>query len=294
MTISEHQGDIRLSSERHNASVTVNTFGASLHSWKTSVDANDGTEHLFVSSKSKPGGPKPIRGGVPVVWPCFGPPDPAEEQFSRLKQHGFARNSVWKHLASVSEGSSDELAFELTSTDEIRAIYALPFRLVYVVRIISPASISTSLTVQHLESGSEDMNFQALLHSYWSVDNIQETSINGLHNLDYSDKTRDQAHFTEAREVVAAEGETDRVYFDAPSSSVELRTGKGKLAFTFDKLQDVVVWNPAAKVSDGMADMEPNGWQRFICVEPGCIASKVMLKPGESWTGSQTITYTAT
>lgn len=46
-------------------SVTVHLFGATVTSWKLA----DGTEQLFLSEGAKLDGSKPIRGGVPVVFP---------------------------------------------------------------------------------------------------------------------------------------------------------------------------------------------------------------------------------
>ena len=34
-----------------------------------------------------------MRGGIPVVFPCFGAPTRPEH--SKLSQHGYARNSTW-------------------------------------------------------------------------------------------------------------------------------------------------------------------------------------------------------
>lgn len=39
-----------------------------------------------------------------------------------------------------------------------------------------------------------------------------------------------------------------------------------------------------------MADMEEDGWKKFICLEPGHIKDFATLSPGQSWTGFQRIT----
>jgi glucose-6-phosphate 1-epimerase len=44
--------------------VTVHLYGATVTSWKTG-----GQEQLFVSEKAHLDGSKPIRGGIPVVFP---------------------------------------------------------------------------------------------------------------------------------------------------------------------------------------------------------------------------------
>lgn len=49
-------------------SVTVNLFGATVVSWKLA----NGEEQLFLSEKAVLDGSKPIRGGIPLVFPVRG------------------------------------------------------------------------------------------------------------------------------------------------------------------------------------------------------------------------------
>jgi glucose-6-phosphate 1-epimerase len=60
-------------------SCTVHQFGATVTSWKFG-----GVERLFLSDRAVQDGSKPIRGGIPLVFPQFG-------QNGKLPQHGFAR-----------------------------------------------------------------------------------------------------------------------------------------------------------------------------------------------------------
>jgi len=53
---------------------------------------------------------------------------------------------------------------------------------------------------------------------------------------------------------------------------------------------DVVVWNPGQEAGRKMGDMEDNGWEHFICVEPGSVASFVNLAAGSAWSGQQVLT----
>lgn len=49
-------------------SVTVYLYGATVTSWKA-----NGEEQLFLSEKAHLDGSKPIRGGIPLVFPVFWP-----------------------------------------------------------------------------------------------------------------------------------------------------------------------------------------------------------------------------
>jgi glucose-6-phosphate 1-epimerase len=63
-------------------------YGATVISWKY-----NNKEMLFVSSEAKLDGSKPVRGGIPLVFPCFGAP--THPDHLNLPSHGFARNQIW-------------------------------------------------------------------------------------------------------------------------------------------------------------------------------------------------------
>lgn len=77
------------------ATAEILLFGATVISWKTAEKggSRDPIERLFLSSKAALDGSKAVRGGIPVVFPCFGPPEHPDH--SKLPQHGFARNELW-------------------------------------------------------------------------------------------------------------------------------------------------------------------------------------------------------
>lgn len=76
-------------------SVELLLYGATVLSWKSGSNRNpEPIERLFVSSTAALDGSKPVRGGIPVVFPCFGAPSHPEH--AKLGQHGFARSETWK------------------------------------------------------------------------------------------------------------------------------------------------------------------------------------------------------
>ena len=87
------------------ASSEILLYGATVISWKAGTASSpELVERLFVSSKAALDGSKPVRGGIPVVFPCFGPPSHAEH--ARLSQHGFARNQVWTYGGVIKDDES--------------------------------------------------------------------------------------------------------------------------------------------------------------------------------------------
>lgn len=152
-------------------SVTVYLYGATVTSWKTA----NGTEKLFLSSAAALDGSKPIRGGVPLVFPVFGPP-PKDHATGQLAQHGFARNNIWEFLGKSSTEStgkkaddSVKLDFGLSSgmlDEATRKKWPYDFGLVYSVTL-GKGTLECGLHVQN--KGTEAFEFQCLFHAYLAV-----------------------------------------------------------------------------------------------------------------------------
>jgi glucose-6-phosphate 1-epimerase len=83
-------------------------------SWKSGTkEYSDPVENLFVSKKAIFDGSMPIRGGIPIVFPCFGPP--VHPQHSKLSQHGFARSEQWKWDKVLAE-TETEVSVQLSAS----------------------------------------------------------------------------------------------------------------------------------------------------------------------------------
>ncbi|KAJ9121584.1 hypothetical protein QFC22_002203 [Naganishia vaughanmartiniae] len=127
-------------------SAEIYYYGATVTSWIAG-----GKERLFVSSKAALDGSKPIRGGIPICWPIFGPPpkeaDESLQYHAKLSQHGFARNHNWtleRVVMDRPEGVS--VRFTLDPTPEIVSIFPHPFHLTYVVTL-TKHELSTDIHV---------------------------------------------------------------------------------------------------------------------------------------------------
>ncbi|MCL6630744.1 MAG: hypothetical protein K6U00_14210, partial [Armatimonadetes bacterium] len=101
------------------ASAEVYMNGAHVTSWKTP----SGEELLFLSRRAwfEPG--KPIRGGIPIVFPQFSGQGP-------LPQHGLVRTIPWE-LTEGGIEDNDTIVAQLSVTDseDTRAIWPYEFRL---------------------------------------------------------------------------------------------------------------------------------------------------------------------
>ncbi|KAJ5280837.1 hypothetical protein N7478_006209 [Penicillium angulare] len=276
-------------------SATIHLYGATVTSWKA-----HGQEQLFLSENAILDGSKPIRGGIPLVFPVFGPP-PKDHATSTLPQHGFARNSKWEYLGKSSAESADsqsdqavKLDFGLSHTmlsEEFRKAWPYEFGLVYSVTL-TKNSLQTQLQVRN--EGTQNFEFQVLMHTYLSVADISTIRVKNLESKTYIDKTRNASSHTEASPALAITEETDRVYQSLdPSVPIVVSSAADDqplFSITRDALTDVVVWNPWIEKAKGMADFGPDeAYKNMICVEAGSVSGWQTLEAGDSWEGGQSI-----
>ncbi|KAJ6104573.1 hypothetical protein N7523_010893 [Penicillium sp. IBT 18751x] len=273
-------------------SVTVYLYGATVTSWKA-----NGQEQLFLSEKAHLDGSKPIRGGIPLVFPVFGPP-PQNHATSALPQHGFARNSTWEFLGkSSSDSGQGDLAVKLDFglnhsmlSEDFKKAWPYEFGLVYSVTL-SKDALATSLNVTN--EGKQNFDFQVLMHTYLRVADISDIRVKNLESKTYVDKVRNASTHTESSNALPITEEVDRVYKDLnPEKPIVVATADDKAVFsiTREALTDVVVWNPWIEKAKGMADFGPDdAYKNMICVEAGSVSAWQTLEAGDSWEGGQSI-----
>ena len=222
-------------------------------------------------------GSKAVRGGIPVVFPCFGPPEHPDH--SRLPQHGFARNEIWAFDSIVMDNDagvsvrlstcgvivhqcySNVRAAALQPNPAITKLYTKDFHLAYVVTLAEHELI-TNVHVSNPAS-SETLDFQALLHTYIRAP-ANDVSISPLLGKRYIDKTERSAEARstlkeEERSAVDVRTLTDSVYEDAPPEINVLWPGGG-LALKISGFTTLTIWNPQEEVGSKIGDMEEKGW----------------------------------
>jgi len=251
-----------------NSSAQIYSYGATVTSWK-----QNGIEKLFLSSTAKLDGSKAIRGGIPVVFPNFGP-------WKLGPQHGFARISTWK----MDQKGDDWVIFTLSDSEESRKMWDYKFELRYTVRI-SDNSLYTILTVKNADS--KEFDFTALLHTYFMVDNINSLNITGLDGVSGYDQLTSSS--CTGSEIIDISQNVDSI-FSQTEKEITICSDHGKVTLHRKNLPDVVVWNPWIEKAKGMGDFDDEGYKSMVCVEPGYVSNRKILKPGEEWTGSQWMT----
>jgi D-hexose-6-phosphate mutarotase len=216
---------------------------------------------LFLSSKSlyQPG--KAIRGGVPVIFPWFGPKanDPA------APAHGTARTVEWelKEVRTTSDGTV-VVMMETASTAATLALWPHPFLLRYTVTVGS--HLEMALDVGNLSPSP--FLFEEALHTYVAVKDVKGISIEGLDGREYLDKTTGMDRKMQPVIPITIVGETDRVYLGTPDAVTVVDPGLGrKLIVEKEGSASTVVWNPWIAKAKAMADFGDDEWPGMMCIE---------------------------
>jgi glucose-6-phosphate 1-epimerase len=230
---------------------------------------------LFISSRSAFAPGRAIRGGIPVIFPWFGPnPDDA-----RAPDHGFARNLEWEVESVAAEKDAVAVDLALAPSDATRAAWPHAFLLRYRVRI--GAVLELTLSVENRSTAP--FAFQEALHTYVQVGDVEAATVQGLEETTYIDKAEGMVRKREGREPVRLRGLTDRVYLDTERACSINDPVLGRTV-RIDKRgsRTTVLWNPGAEKARGMADISPEAWRSMLCVETAnAVDNAVRLPPGE-------------
>ena len=258
---------------RDGASAIATLQGAHLVSW---IPAG-GDECLYVSERSPFEASRPIRGGIPIVFPQFADRGP-------LAQHGFARTRAWSFAGASDSGAGLRVAFALESSSETLALWPHAFRLELGATLGGPR-LEVELRV--VNTGEAAFAFTAALHTYLRISDAAAVRLQGLRGRSYVNRGESGTH-VETRPLVTAAEPIDRVYFATPPAT-QLEDEARALLIEQRGFPDTVVWNPGRERTAQMADMPPEGYRHMLCVEAAAIEPPVVVAPGGAWSGRQSL-----
>ncbi|KAM7353144.1 uncharacterized protein ACRADG_005354 isoform 1-T4 [Cochliomyia hominivorax] len=260
----------------NNTTCTINLHGATVVSWRV-----NNQEQLFVSKLASFDGKKAIRGGIPFVFPQFGP-------WSFGAQHGFARITRW-NLERPPErlhNGDVEAIFSLMDNEFTRSMWNYQFRITYRL-ILREKELHFHIGVYN-PSKDLALTFNLLLHTYLKVPDVRRCQITGLHGCTFMDKTRDGAMYQEGREVVTVNEWTDRIYQHTPQEHIITNVVSGrKMRIHKYNFPDTVIWNPWIDKAREIGDFGDDEFPNMLCVEAGHVSSPVILLPGTAFEASQ-------
>lgn len=256
------------------AKARITTQGAQVLSYRSADALQD---LLFLSSLSRYGDRRAIRGGVPVCWPWFGD-DPSGKG---RPAHGFARNRVWD-VTDVQQTVNDGIVITLCLKPEPQdtSLWHCHYHLKMVIEVAE--QLTLSLTTENLDT--ESFVISQALHTYFAVGDIEATQLRGLNNHHYLDKVEDFREKLQIGEIFFS-GETDRIYLDSPDKLfIEDKHWGRRIVVESEGSHTTVVWNPWQRVIR-LKDMPDDAFRHFICVETANAANdSVSLAPGQSHT----------
>lgn len=213
-------------------------------------------ELLWMSPLARFDRGQPIRGGIPLCLPWFGPHphDPS------LPKHGFARLRDWT-LTAADHSSRGLLSLRFELEADASAAFPFPFRAALWVHLGSALRLRLDID----NRGERELPLSWAFHSYLAVDELATARVEGLADRIYLDNTRQLAQSRQAG-AVHFHAELDRVYTGVGGS--QQLCASQQVEISGDGCDTVIVWNPGRNQAANMADVGPH-YQRFVCVERG-------------------------
>ena len=281
--------------------IDVYLHGAHLTRWSNA----QGQPLLFLSESAIFREGKAIRGGVPIVFPQFGPTGP-------LRQHGFARDSPWEFLSMERDPNSGDVSLTLRLTSHNskgECVHSCPapsdwkapkgseketdseahFE-VQMRFVLQEKTLSIEMEVIH--AIGRPLAFTAALHTYFDVVDISNATIRGLENLRYLDQLTG-THQVEEHPSIVIDREVDRIYEDIGSNHsifISIPSQYRTFELKQEGFNDGVLWNPWIEKAQRMADFGNDEYKKMVCFEAAAIKTPITLQAGENWKGKQVMT----
>lgn len=227
------------------------------------------TPVLFMSRHTRFAPDSALRGGVPVIFPWFGP----RAGHPEAPGHGFARRRSWR----LDHEGDDDVVLALEADAATRAAWPHDFAL----RLHVELTVLT-ITLIVTNTGPQTWTYEEALHSYLAVGDVTAAVVSGLEDAAYLDKTDAMARKQHPREPMRITSEVDRIFpantaacvVDDPVSKRRLRVDKRGSATT-------VVWNPWTERARALPDLGDEEWKDMVCVETANVGDDaVTLAPG--------------
>ena len=244
--------------------------GAQVLSWRTAHG-----EVLWWGSNAEFAPGKPVRGGVPLVFPWFGDHPTA----SGHPAHGFARNLAWR-LTAARPGPEIEL--EVGDDPGTRAAWPHAFGLRLSVALGERLRLRLTVT----NPGAEPFRCEQALHTYFAVGDVRTATVHGLEGVPHAEQAAAPEGSWDTAAPLAFRAETDRVFQGTPDR-LELRAPALGRTVVLDArgARSAIVWNPWPAKAARLSGLAADDWTRFCCIETANVREHaVTLAPGRSHT----------
>lgn len=273
----EGKGNLIIAKVSNNqAEAVISLYGAHI----LSFHPKDQKDILWMSPQSLFEKGKPIRGGIPVCFPWFGPnPEDGEKPL-----HGCARLSDWEVLKTSSLNLEDDetiLVLGLKSNAYTLAMWPFDFSAEMVIKIGKKLDVTLSYT----NTGTNTFTATNALHSYFSVSDTGTIGISGLKGSHYYDHTvfAKEANTVQEEKILKISKQEDRIYINQSDDCLITDPGwKRSIRVEKRNSKATVVWNPWTESVKRMNDIPDEDYKSFVCVEAvNAYDDTITLKPGE-------------
>ncbi|MBW8324000.1 MAG: D-hexose-6-phosphate mutarotase [Prolixibacteraceae bacterium] len=249
----------------------------------TSFRPHNSMDLLWMSPDSSFELGKPIRGGIPVCFPWFGPHKTDPEK----PQHGFGRLMYWEVVSTSTNASGESVVrLQLCSSDETKAYW--PYDFCAEMTFVVGKTLTATLKVTN--TSGQPFDYTCALHTYYSLSAIESISIEGLKGTTYFDQLTGEFGIQEGEPLEITDALT-RHYLNT-ENQVVIADSAFRRRIKVDKTGSKVttVWNPGAETCAKIGDLPDDGYETFVCVEAtNAFDYPVKLAAGESFETSAII-----
>lgn len=234
-------------------------------------EGHDPVLYMSADAILEPG--KPIRGGIPVCWPWFGP-HPTD---STKPAHGFVRQMAWEVDVARESDAGVDIVLKLQDSAESKAFWPHSFQ----VRMHVHMGATLQVSLQAQNTGTSAWTMTGALHTYLNVEDVRKISIHGLHGTQYvegrlSPDKRPQSG------MIIIDQEVDRMYISDATVIVHDPLWKRELVIEKAGSLATVVWNPWIEKSKRLADLPDEAYPEFLCIEAANAGEDVVtVQPGQ-------------
>lgn len=244
---------------------------------------------IFMSGASRFEVGKPIRGGVPICFPWFGP----KADDANAPMHGIARDRNWKFktVERLPDGSVT-VTLILKWSASLQQLWPHRFSATHAITLDARGDrLILDFTVKNLnplDAPAPDLTCEAALHTYLAVSDVRNIQITGLDNVTYIDKVDQFTLKQQAPTPITITGETDRVYLNTDAHCTLHDPGHNRrIVVEKYESQSTVVWNPWINKAKAMADFGDDEWPSMVCIETANVGKNaITLKPKQAHTMS--------
>lgn len=254
----------------HNVygSARIAQKGATLISWIP----NGMEDIIWLSPYSSIEDNKPIRGGIPVCFPWFGP----NRQHSNWPLHGFVRDKEWRIIKITNKHDYSEAILEIESKEIDNKFGYGDFHIQ--IKFELNRQLRIGLSIQNLDI--KEFSFEVGLHTYFKA-NPSEVVFPELLGKRFYDKIDGYKLKTNTEPLVfKKEEERADFYMDMPDSFCMYLKNK-TITLRNKSFDSLVFWNPGEINGNKNIEIQEY-WNSFVCMESAnCLDNKLTLAPGQ-------------